>query len=160
MLRQGVALDPSSAQLQLLYGKVLTVKGDLASAEAAFAKGTKLEPLDAGAWLSLGQVYFLEKKYDEAAKALKTSIELDPLSYPEVYFYLGRVYLEQGKYEESRSNFSKAAKLAADNADYHYWLAQSLVKLGKKDQAKAELERVLQLNPKHEAAKKALAELH
>jgi len=159
MLERGVALDPESAQLQLLYGKALAVKGELAKAEEAFKKGTQLDPLNAGAWLSLGQVYYLEKKYDEAVKALQNSIELDPLSYPEAYFYLGRTLLEQGKKEEARSNFSKAVKLAPENAEYHYWLARSLIELGKKAEAKLELEKALSLNPKHEAAKKALAEL-
>jgi len=159
MLEEGVALDPQSAQLQLLYGKALAVKGDLAKAEEAFKKGVELEPLNAGAWLSLGQVYFLEKKYDEAVKALQNSIELDPLSYPEAYYYLGRTYLELGKKEEARSNFTKAVKLAPENADYHYWLARSLLELGKKDDARVELEKALQLDPHHEAAKKALAEL-
>ena len=159
MLKQGVTLDPSSAQLQLLYGKVLAVKGDLANAEQALAKGTKLDPLNAGAWLNLGQVYFLEGKYDEAVKALQSSLELDPLSYPETYFYLGRTLLEQGKHEEARSNFSKAVKLAPENADYHYWLARSLIELGKKDQAKSELQKAVQLDPHHDAARKALADL-
>jgi len=158
-LQKGVQLDPESAQLQLLYGKALAVKGELAKAEEAFKKGAQLDPLNAGAWLSLGQVYYLEKKYDKAIEVLQTSIELDPLSYPEAYFYLGRAYLAQGKKEEARSNFSKAVRLAPENAEYHYWLARSLLDLGQKADAKLELEKALSLNPKHEAARKALEEL-
>ncbi len=159
MLRQGVDLDPGSAPLQFLYGKVLAVKGQLAEAEAALKKATEIEPLNASGWLSLGQVYYLEKKYDDAIRALQVAIELDPLSYPEVYVYLGRTYLDTDRPKEAKINMAKAVKLDPNNPDYHYWLAESLIALGERDEARAELERALELAPNHELAKKALAKL-
>lgn len=159
MLAAGVALDPSSAQLQLLYGKVLAVKGRLNEAEQALSKATELEPLNASSWLNLGQVYYLEKNYSQAVDALGKAIELDPLSYPEAYFYLGRAYLDGGHIAEARLNLTKAVKLAPDNAEYHYWLARALIAAGDKDAARAELNRVLELAPDHSEAKKALSSL-
>jgi len=159
MLAQGVALDPTSAQLQLLYGKVLAVKGNLAEAERALGRAAELAPLNAGAQVNLGQVLYLQKKYDAAIETLDKAVELDPLGFPEAYFYLGRAHLDAGHVDEARLNLTKAIKLAPDNADYHYWLARALVAAGEKDAARTELERALELAPDHQEAKKALSAL-
>jgi thioredoxin-like negative regulator of GroEL len=63
---------------------------------------------------------------------------------------LGRIYYEcpgwplsEGNIHESLEHLSKAVALAPENSTNHLFLAETLLKLGKKEEAHLELEQVL-----------------
>jgi tetratricopeptide (TPR) repeat protein len=63
-------------------------------------KALELNPLDTTAYLNLANVAYYMGRYNEAASALKKSLELN-LEFPVARAYLGRVYLMQARQQEA-----------------------------------------------------------
>lgn len=72
---------------------------------------------------------------------------------------LANIANKDEKYAEALAHYEAAATLKPDHAGVQHGCRRMLVKLGRKDEARARLETALKLNPNLEAAKKALAEL-
>lgn len=82
---------------------------------------------------------------------MEQSLKVNP-SYEQAgaHRVLGRIYyccpgwpLSVGDIHESLEHLSAAVSLAPDNSTNHLFLAETLLKLGKKDEARRELENVL-----------------
>ena len=88
----------------------------------------------------------------------------------EATYYLGRVYLTQGRVEEAVEAFEDAIRLDATVADYPFWLAEALVaridevsvffKLGLAKRLLAAYENALELDPDHLEARISVARYH
>lgn len=72
---------------------------------------------------------------------------------------LGRVAEKGESYADALTHYEAAAKLKPDNAGLQYACGQQLVRLDRRNEARARFTAALRLNPEFEAAKKALAEL-
>ena len=62
-------------------------------------------------------------------------------------FERGKSHFDKNENVQAEREFVEAVRLAPDNAEYHGWLARSLSALEKREQALAEAERALQLDP-------------
>jgi Tfp pilus assembly protein PilF len=58
----------------------------------------------------LGGIYNLEKKYNEAEKAFKSAIQLDPTHF-NTWYSLGYTYELMGKKEDAEKSFEKYRRL-------------------------------------------------
>ncbi len=63
-------------------------------------KWSAAESRNANSWLALGKAYQHLQQYDQAIAAFRKAIALDR-DYPEAWYNLGLVYLEQGKQSEA-----------------------------------------------------------
>ncbi|HLP47115.1 MAG TPA: tetratricopeptide repeat protein [Candidatus Kapabacteria bacterium] len=75
-----------------------------------------------------------EKKYDDAAAALKKSVALDNTLF-QPYYYLGMIYFEQGKHQEAVEPLSDVIRLNPDYGPAYRLLAAVYEKLGNNTQA-------------------------
>jgi tetratricopeptide (TPR) repeat protein len=75
--------------------------GDIASAEQGFRQALALDPKLDRAWYGLGLVLVRQRRFDEAASALKRNTELQPMS-PYGWYQLARVNMDRQQPEEAR----------------------------------------------------------
>lgn len=103
-----------------------------------------------------------EKKFDDAILSLFSYTENFPDSplLPNVYYWLGEVYLATSKLEQAKTSFTFVITAYPDSpkaSDTLYKLAVTLDRLGQKQEAEQYLAEVLQKFPESSAAKLAAA---
>jgi len=93
---------------------------------------TGINPKNARAWHSLGNLLRLAGRYDDAADSLEKATELDPLQ--EIFHYhLGLVYAAQNRFEEAIETFKKVIQINPEYNLAHATLAGYYKKLGYKE---------------------------
>lgn len=93
-------------------------------------------------------------------KILISSIILTSLcvstAYSVDYFQAGIKAYKEGKFSKSEYYFKQASNKYPQNNLYRYWYAQMLLSHGKHKRAQAEYEKIIELAPQSEAAKKSI----
>lgn len=142
-------LSEAYASLGLAYFN----KGALEDAMAATQKAIELDPDNSIAYWSLGRIYHVTDRDREAADLFHRVLELNPDFYA-AYADLGLVYERLGekeKYEEILQKcllfFPQYVLRHPDDARAHMFLAITLVRAGKNDEAKVEAAKALELSP-------------
>lgn len=75
--------------------------GDVPGAEAAFRQALVLDSKLDRAWYGLGLALIRQRRFDEAAAALKRNTELQPMS-PYGWYQLARVHVDRKQPDEAR----------------------------------------------------------
>ena len=108
----------------------------------------------------LGTVLFYKGDYSEAEKALKESLALKP-DHVTTLFTLGEVYSAQSKWKEAIENYKRC--LEVEDGPFappsHYGLGISYLRLGDKETAMKEYQRLKRIN-NHEKAERLLREIN
>jgi tetratricopeptide (TPR) repeat protein len=160
--------NPRQVTLDILLGELYEAQHDFTKAKAAYQKALELDSNNPLASNNLAYL-LLENggDVDEAVSLAQTARRGAPDS-PGVADTLGWALYRKGYYQQSIDLFQEALRLATkgnrpDNPNLHYHLGLAYQKAGQPEQAKKELERVLQINPNYVNAvevKKVLTELH
>jgi O-antigen ligase len=77
-LQQAEKLFPANTEIALARGKIETLRGNFAAANAAFAKASKLSPLSFGVWWSWGESEMLAGNRKAAREKWNKIIEFAP----------------------------------------------------------------------------------
>jgi Flp pilus assembly protein TadD len=155
-----------------------------------FKKTIELNPKNDWAYFVLGCLYKREGRLDEARKALKKAIDLNPrdamvydslyrmdgkLLWPEgllqkaieldpendgVYVALGLNYQEQGRLSEAKDSYNKAIKLNPENDMAYFGSAFVCRREGRFFDAEALVKKAIELNPKNDWAYIILGEVY
>jgi TolB-like protein len=147
-ITKAIALDDSnpSAHIQLgwLYG--MTKQYDKAIAECERAITIAPNLANGHIWMSMVLTY--AGKHDEALQYAEQGLRLDP--FPPVHHLrqMGTAYSRVGRYEEAITALKKALNRAPDDVLTHLSLASTYSRAGWLDEAQAEAEEVLKINPK------------
>ena len=78
-------------------------------------------------------------------------------SYADAYFGLGTLFDQEGRFDQAIAMYRKAVLLNPDKSEVRYRLARTLLKVGRRAEAEAEMQRVDQL--KGELKEKAASAL-
>lgn len=130
-LRRAVAANPKYADAHWGLGSVLPANGRLDEGLSAMQKALALDPLSAlfSGWVARMLVYL--RRYDDAIAQCEHAGELD-VHYPRVYLWLGHAYMGKQEYEKALAAYQKSVH----GIGYHNtFVAQPLVKLGRRDEA-------------------------
>lgn len=100
-LKRLLAAQPGHAPAWFNAGFLHEANGEPAAAEAAFRHALAIDLGMDRAWYGLGLALIQLHRLDEAAQALTTNTELQPMS-PFGWYQLARVELERGKPQETR----------------------------------------------------------
>jgi tetratricopeptide (TPR) repeat protein len=93
-----------------------------------FNRGVEQYPRSAKLRIGLGIALYSRSQYDDAVKSLCAAVDLDP-SDPRPYFFLGKMYdVSTTMAEEVTRRLSQLVQLYPKNAQAHYYLALSLWK--------------------------------
>jgi len=144
---KAVEMDPCYARALTELGVVLSLEGELASAETSLQKsihcdGEFLEP-----YIQLGILLDVERKYSESESILQQGLRVAQSDW-QLYYRLGDAHQGLGKYREAEQEYLKAESLsAAVPPEVHVRLADAYLQQKEYDQAYTELQTYLKIAP-------------
>jgi len=103
-----------------------------------FLKDIAIEPDVADNYEQLGMIYARLDRNADAEKAFHEAIQRDPRSAGS-HFGLAKLYMKSLKYEEALRSIDVAVRLAPDNQNVHFLRGQLLKRMGRDDEARAEM---------------------
>ena len=161
-LQQAVVADPRDAYSRAYYAKLLALSGNTSAARPEAAQAARLAPTNAYAVGQYGVVSYLAKDNVTATTQFQAALKLDPLRYPEFYYYMGRLELDQGLLPAARSDLTKAAALASTNWEYLYYLGLSYERgqggtVADRTKARDNYQKALTLNPDYKLAQDGMS---
>ena len=133
-------------EIDLSEAKKLHLTGKIKEAQKIYLKLIETEKKNYIIFFLLGTTYLQQKKFEEAIKNLKISINLYP-NYPNPYNNLGIAYAETSDFLEAKINYDKAIKLNKNYTDAYLNRGISLNKLKKYDEAISDIKLVLKAEP-------------
>ena len=161
MFERAIALDadyaPAWAGLATVHALLYEWWGardeDLQLADRASHKAMESAPDLADAHVARGFALSLHRRYDEAQAHFEAAARINPHLF-DAYYYYGRTAFAHGQVERSADLFRKAASVRQEDFQSCTLQAQSLLMLGRNDEASAahreaieRAERILALNP-------------
>ena len=120
-------------------GSVLVNLGDVEGAIAAYSRRIEANPNSGEAHRQLGEIYFLQGRDDEALTEFFTAAWLDPRD-AKAYAGAGQAQLRLLRYAAAADALARALSLDPGLKEARYALGMSLMRLGKADDARRELE--------------------
>jgi Flp pilus assembly protein TadD len=152
-LRKALELDQSDWAGWASYGSICNELEQFAAAADAFNRAIQLKRDFAGAYSGLAQALEATGRFEEAERAMKTSLALRPSS-PR-YVLLSDVQTSVGRDTEAEASLREALRLDPENEEALFNLA---INVGSRDadEAIALLERAIDIDPKYAAAYREL----
>lgn len=121
------------------WGSLLVNQADFDGAVAAYARRIAVNPNSAEAHRQLGEIYILQGRHQEALGELLVAAWLDPKD-ARAHAGAGQVYARLLKYPEAIDALRRAVTLDPTLREARYTLGTVLMRVGKNDQAKTELD--------------------
>ena len=146
-LARAVALRPDEPLFTYALASARVGKKQFASAEVLLAKLLATRPRDPHLQYAMGAVLYLESKLGEAAQHLRESVRLQPRQATS-YYYLGLVARDQGDPPQAIRLFTDVLSKYPDHALSYEALGILLFNDRRYQEAKVNLEKAVQLNPK------------
>ena len=139
---RAIALNPLLSEPHLRWGVLLGMRGDLARGLDELKRAQQLEPLLTLPKTRAAALLYFAHRYDEAIVQINESLALDDR--PGIaHALLGRIYLRTGRYDLALAEFAKThGPTPGSFGD----VGQALALSGRRAEALAELDRVLELS--------------
>jgi tetratricopeptide (TPR) repeat protein len=152
------------AECFVRIGEIHLKKSDAAAAEASFLKAAEVNANSAAAYDALANLYNSQRKFEEAV-AMSTKANAARAAGggaagggdATALFNAGVIFWNQGKIAEAREQFQKAVDADPKMAEAHYQLGMTLLNENKQPEAKAALQKYLELAPTGQNAETAKA---
>jgi adenylate cyclase len=148
-VRSSMELEDDDPLIHFALGLVCRIMGQLDRAVAAFERALRLDPSDALTRYSLGTTLAMTGKPEEAIENVETAMRLSPKD-PFFHFFLEGMSIAHafaGRFEESVNWARQAIQFHSTHLGSYAVLAISYVELGRLDEARATVEKLLRLNP-------------
>ena len=161
-LEKAIRICPAFAEAQLMLGTAYMDLQQWEQAEQVLRDTLKLDPKAANAFFALGELYFLQSKFAEAEDVLTAGLAIEERSC-EAHFTLARVYWKQSPLakeaaqsrsllEKSYKEVNQSLRLNPKFAGAHVLKGNLLLRAGRGDDAIAEFQAYLSLDPRGEYA--------
>ncbi len=138
---QAINLSPNYAVAHMWYALFQAHNGQFEEGLARLRHAQKLEPLFFGTSANIGMLYYFSRRYDKAIEQLRGVLEADP-GMDHARSFLGRAYLRKGDHAAAINEFERRKSLSVGSyAD----LASAYALAGRRQDALAELERVMRV---------------
>ena len=140
-LNRALQIDPNSPEVHLFMGLLQRALGKSAEGSRQIDQAVRLDPLSPiiGTWQVYDAVW--DRRFDEALAAAKRTMEIDP-NY--IYFEpaLAMVYREQGRLSDALDIYARVAQTSGQPSA---GLAITYARLGRKDEARRVIEKLIDL---------------
>jgi tetratricopeptide (TPR) repeat protein len=148
--------NPKLPFVHFYLAMALEKRAQYERAEEEFRKDIELEPDVVFNYNELGNLYLQMGKDDLAEKAFQHGLKLNS-NMIEPHLGLAKVYQKQGENEKALAELDQAAALDPQSSNIPYMRGQLLIKMGRKDEGRKELERSIAMS--HERREKRREEL-
>jgi len=148
LVQKALALDDSLAKAYSFLGRIYLTKRQHEKAIAEGERALALAPNSAFVHAALAFSLYYAGRPEEAILLLKKAICLNPIPRSWYLNTLGCAYRLTGRYEEAIATYKKALHRARGSLFAHLGLASAYSLLGREEEARAEAEEVLRIDPK------------
>ena len=149
--KKAIQIDPSREEAYDALGTVyLTDLAQTTEAIEVFQTVIQLVPDHARAHQMLGIAYFRQNAYQEAIRALRRAIKLEPTDLDSdyhPYYNLGMVYLKQNRFDDAIRLFEQAIQLNRDHIRAYYGLGTAYIRVGEVEQGLEQIKKYEALKP-------------
>jgi tetratricopeptide (TPR) repeat protein len=152
--KKAIELDPHYPRVHYYLALAYLAQGEkerFPTARPLFEQELALNPKEFFSTFFLGVMDLEDRDFPAAEKYLKSAVELQPEN-PDPLLYLGQAYFESNRPELAIAALKKSIELTSDPSRNHYqvskahtMIGQVLLKLGKQEEAEAELKRSQEL---------------
>jgi adenylate cyclase len=147
--RKAIALDESLGMAYALLGHIYILMKDYERGIEEGQRAVEVEPNDADTHAYLGMGLTFADRPEEAIKAFKRAIRLNPKA-PSWYLHqLAEAYRHMGRYDEAIEWGKKAVDRDPKNLPAHLVLAACYSLAGREKEAQAEVAGVLRIKPNY-----------
>ncbi len=143
-----IRMEPLNPRLYHHAARALLSAKRYAESAAEYQAVLDLMPRDVEAIMGLVRVWLAQNRFDDAAVFLNKKLK-ELGNPPELYVALGIVYREAKQAGEAMRAFQRAVDLKEDYAQAHFYLAAQLDQLGRRDLARQNLRRTLEIEANH-----------
>ena len=126
-MRLAIQRDPQSEKYRFAYAVLLTNSNAPGAAVIRLEESLQSFPSSSRLWFALGFANFKLDKNEEAERALRKAIELDPKFAP-AFAYLGLIRAKTGAYAEAISLYESALRADAKLGVVHHLIADAMLK--------------------------------
>ncbi|MEJ2098931.1 MAG: tetratricopeptide repeat protein [Desulfobacterales bacterium] len=147
--RRSIGLAPNSSystSASEYMANAYMALDDTNGAIKAYQDALRRSPDRDDIYISLGNIYFSEEKYTEAADAYEKAVKLWP-SAGNLYA-LGQAYLKAERYSEAELEFNAVLRKEPDKPNGYYGLGLNYSKQGRYEEAIAQFKESIRVNPK------------
>jgi TolB-like protein/tetratricopeptide (TPR) repeat protein len=146
---RALLIDPSVSEAHAVTGDLQRMlDGDWAAAEASYAEAIKLNPSNGAALRSYGLMLALESRYAEALACVERARELDPLCLGTSTTGTWTRYVS-GDYDSAIAFARHMLEMDPEFVSAHRVLAAALLQAGRGEEAVAQLDLALTVDPSH-----------
>ncbi len=148
LAQKALAMDETYAPVHVLLAYIYRNKGEYEKAIAEGERAISLDPNFADAYRTLGGVLCYVGKPEEAIASLEKGLRLEPIAPAVIFYYFGLAYWTMGRYDEAITNYKKALDRAPKYELAQIGLTASYSAAGREEEARAQAEELLRINPK------------
>ncbi len=156
--RKAISLAPDQPDTHKNLGLVLFAVGDVDGAVRQFEAALALEGHVPGRHADLGYVLIDADQPQRAEAEFQAALEIDP-SFVPAMFGMALVCERRDDLSRAVQWLHDALRIAPNDVNLHYYLAQYSLELGDSETAQSELDTVLTLDPGHADARQLRATL-
>ena len=150
-------VNPKLTFVHFNMGLAYLKKQDYEHARDEFLKDAAVEPDLALNYDELGDVYSLMQQDRDAEKSYREALRRDPLLINS-YVGLAKAYQREEKYQQALSAIDSAGKLDPGRTDIHYVRGQVLMRLGRREEGKKEMEASVRIDNERRAEREKQVE--
>ena len=148
LIEKALAIDDTLAdahiQLSIIYRAERAYDKSIAEGKRA----VELDPSGSAAYKWYGAALLFASQPEEALPLIQKAIRLNPNADAFTFVFLGHAFRNTGQLEEAVSAYKKALQRAPDHLIAHIALTTVYSLMGRDEEARAEAQEVLRINPK------------
>ena len=126
-MRLAIQRDPQSEKYRFAYAVLLSNSNAPGAAVIRLEEALQTFPSSSRLWFALGFANFKLDKNEEAERALRKAVELDPKFAP-AFAYLGLIRAKTGAYGEAITLYENALRADSKLAVVHHLIADAMLK--------------------------------
>jgi TolB-like protein/DNA-binding winged helix-turn-helix (wHTH) protein/Tfp pilus assembly protein PilF len=154
---RAASIDPSVPRIHFVQAQVALFRGQHEQAAAAATRAIELDPNYADAYALLAWILHYAGRPDQASPRLTQALERNPRSSASYREISGEIAFATGRYAEAVKEFRAALERNPAHARARLWLAATLAKLGRQEEASWEVQELLSLNREFSQSRLLLA---
>jgi Flp pilus assembly protein TadD len=153
----GVLYNRQSAQLAE-HGQAKQAEAKQAEAQESFGKAVQYAPNESRYWYAYGEIYRVQQRSDDALKAYRKAVALEP-PYPKAVSKLGGMLVEKKQYDEAEPYLIQAIRKDDKNPANYWYLGKAYAAKKRNRAAIDNYELFLKYAPKNDSDREKAKEI-